>query len=445
MALTAATAWEVEATGSDSNGGGFDTSNKGATGVDMTYGTHQGTVSFSSSLSAVGTTSLTNSSSSFLNTMLGNVINIAGQGLYCIVGYTSTSVVTVDRALGTFTATSGVVGGALASPGYASNVMVGGNVVNVQYASYSITSATVNISGGCISMPANTADTSQSTMIGYQTARGDYGNQPVFTASGISAFTMLASGAGGRFVNLALSGANLTTSRGFVSSSATVYKCLFENFTNVAIASGSAIECAIASCTTVSPAIEAIFVLRCISHDNNVTGFGVSSSSSYLVDCISYNNTIGFQDSTGASNAAFINCTAFGNSSDGFKLVSVVTGNLSSACHNCLSYGNSGYGFNTSANVSNYLYSCFAGGNTSGNLTGSAQQIPSIVSLSANPFVNSSSANFALNSTAGGGALVQGAGVPGTFPGGNTVGYLDGGAVQHQGTSGGTVIFVIDD
>ena len=47
--------------------------------------------------------------------MLGNVINIVGQGFYCITGYTNAGSVTVDRALGTFSTTSGKVGGAYSS------------------------------------------------------------------------------------------------------------------------------------------------------------------------------------------------------------------------------------------------------------------------------------------------------------------------------------------
>ncbi len=117
----------------------------------MTYPTPTITT-FTSNLSAVGTTTLTCSSALFLNTMLGNVIQISGQGFYCIQGFTSTTVVTVDRALGTFSTTSGWVGGALASPGQALAVSEQGNSTYIKAGTYSITSTTANVSGGRVSM-----------------------------------------------------------------------------------------------------------------------------------------------------------------------------------------------------------------------------------------------------------------------------------------------------
>ena len=126
MAIPADTLWEVQSTGSDNNGGGWSNAQKGATGVDMTQ---SAPVAFTATLSATATTTLTDSAAGFLNTMLGNVINISGQGSYCIQGFTNSSTVTVDRALGTFSTTSGVVGGPRASVGSVGGSMSGGNII----------------------------------------------------------------------------------------------------------------------------------------------------------------------------------------------------------------------------------------------------------------------------------------------------------------------------
>lgn len=68
---------------------------------------------FTATLSAVGTTTLTDSGAAFLPAMVGNRVDITGKGAYRIVAYLTAGTVTVDRALGTYSGASGTTGVAL--------------------------------------------------------------------------------------------------------------------------------------------------------------------------------------------------------------------------------------------------------------------------------------------------------------------------------------------
>ncbi len=421
MALPSDTVWEVQTTGDDLNGGGFSIANKGATGVDMTYGAGLAVISFTSTLSAVGTTALTDSAAGFLNTMLGNVINIVGQGFYCIVGFTSTSIVTVDRALGTFATTSGKVGGALVSLGMIGSApLVTDMVIHQKSGAYVISNATANVSGGCFSSALRIG------IYGYGSTRLDMGTKPTLTANGsltpitIITFTSTYS----VVANLDIDCANNTTSTGINCGGdilGQVVNCIVRNATIGFTGIFKYVNCAAVDCTT-----------------------GFASGTCY--QCTAIRGTTGFSGEMLFRCTAFdcsgkgfsvpriaINCIAYSCGSSGFYPVSATVRNM---YVNCISYGNTGYGFRSDAPQS-ILINCASGSNSSGRSLGMFIDMNPVV-LSGDPFVDAANLDFSLDTTAGEGAACRAAGFPSTLQGTITTNYIDVGTSQHADPAGGS-------
>jgi hypothetical protein len=434
MALSGYAVWEVhsvanDATASDANGGGFDSSNKGATGVDLTQGTYQAVHTFSASLSGAGTTALTDSAAGFSNTMLGNMINIAGQGVYCIVGYTNSGHVTLDRASGTFSAASGVVGGAFATPGYACGLAVQQNIIYLQNVGadgatvYSITSATSNVSGGCLNPTYNVVQ-------GYTTNRttGNTDPRPCLQLNVASA--TLSPGNYYLFAGLVLDGNSQTSARAG-NGLCNYYNCLFKKFNT---ASGSASLFVACAATLNSAAVFVGTSFACESYANSAMIFSGTGST---IDCVAYGNTAsGFNVSLQC-----IGCVAYGNtgsSSDGF----VNTGGQSvGVLVNCIAENNGRYGFNVLGGK--VLANCSAYNNTSGNSIDARLVNLGFVPVTVGSvFAAPGSNNFALNNLANRGALLRAAGFPATSVDGASANYLDIGAFQHQDSGGGASVVI---
>jgi len=426
MAIPADTVWEVQTTGNDANGAGWAASKAGGTGVDMSQGAP--TV-FGATLSATGTTTLTDSANGFTNLMLGNVIQITGQGFYCISTYVGPGSVTVDRALGTFSTTSGRVGGPVAFPATIGAIVVAGNVVFVKSGSYTITTATANVSGGCVSTAVS------SLWVGYDTTRttpNSDTNLPALTLnSGVSSAVLLT--VTGVIKGLSLNGAGQTNSRGTVT--ATNIGCKFSNFTNNA-ANSPSLSCEITGCTT-QPAMTGN-CYACVAHGNSVTSFTGTA-----VNCIAYANTsTPFTCNTGI----VVNCVAYGNTggtTDGFT-----PGNSNAGADfvNCIAESNGRYGFNGNTTTPvHFLYNCSAKNNASGATNPTVQNI-GFITPGGTVFVDPTNQDFRLNNTAGAGALLRAAGFPSTWPAVNAamLNYLDIGVAQHQDSGGGTVIVIED-
>jgi hypothetical protein len=426
MAIPPDCVWEVNTTGSDTAaGGGFSIAQKGATGTDMTYPTPAVTT-FTSNLSATGTTTLTCSSALFLNTMLGNVIQISGQGFYCIQGFTSTTIVTVDRNLGTFSTTSGWVGGALASPGQAAAICTTTNKIWVKTGTYTLTTSSANVAGGVISNPSAGGNVA---IEGYGVTRADRVSPPTISVGALTTITVFSNTSGAlALVNLIVDGLSATSVKGFFfnSSTGSGYLLTAKNCTNNGFHSGqttaSLLMCSATGCS-VQPAFNQCSGTLLEAYANSVTGFSLASRCS-LTLCLSYGNT-------GASSVGFAagfscvgyGCVAYGNGSHGFS------GSTCNFWINCHSEGNTGAGYSGGA-FGSLMVNCSAYNNTGGSSSGFTL-IPSLLALSSSAFVNAASSNFALNNTAGGGASLRAAGIPGIYPRGLTTGYQDIGAAQH--------------
>jgi hypothetical protein len=449
MALSAATVWEVRPAGSgasDNNGGGFVT---GATGTDYSQQDAAAYSGTNLAIDATTNTKVTSATHNFGAADVGNLLQItAGSGFtagfYQIVSVAGNAA-TLDRSAGTLGSTGGTfaVGGALASPGKAAGAKVAGNNVWIKAGTYSITSASTNVAGGCVSDSGGSGVTAVSRWEGYQTTRGDKGTKPLLQAAGaISSFVLVTVGSYAVVDNLAVDGASKTSSRGFnVGTSASSYiRCKASNCTNNGFFANSLNAflhfCEATGCTS-QPAFNFAAdtrALYCYAHDNpGVDGFFLNASSAHVpaVGCISANNGgNGFK----AVRHTLINCVAVGNGGDGFNWTA---GNFNYMALNCIAYGNSAYGYNGgSASQLALLLACARGSNTSGATNGTITSDEAPVTLTADPFTNAAGGDYSLNTTAGGGALLRGTGQPGPFPGGMT-GYPDIGALQSQGAGGG--------
>lgn len=452
MALNAAIVWEVQTGGSDNNGGGFKA---GASGVDRSQQTSAQVAIDNSAITTSITTSVITFTAGYSPSAndVGNVVQMltgtnVTAGFYEITSVVAGTSWTVDRNVvtsGTTTDATGKMGGCLATPGKAGAAAVANNGCYIKSGSYTITSASSNIAGGCVSWPASSGG-AEGFIQGYGSSRNDYGTKPVLTASGISTFTVI-SLAGGkvRVENLEIDGANLTASKGIANATNTsgwAYCCKVSNCKAGAIATFGAVSCEVTGCSTTA-AIGCTHAVGCWAHDNTISGFTNSptfGSASSFAWCIASNNTgassDGFSPSGPPNLAQFVNCAAYANGRDGFR-----TGNGSSSMAvavNCVAVNNSGYGFNLeNGGQGQHLVNCAGYNNTSGNVKTSSLNV-SFVALSGSPFTDAASNDFSLNNTSGAGASCRAVGFPGVFPSGLTTGYLDIGAVQHQDSGGGS-------
>lgn len=382
--------------------------------------------------------------------MVGNTLVITGgtnfnTGRYVIasvaaVTFIATVIGPTNITTGAGVSGTGGQGGALASPGAGSLLLtIANQQMYIKAGTYSITSASANVAGGCIA-PANGA-----YIEGYQTYRTDTGTPPLLQASGISTFTIVtlpgtASPCGA--VNLRVDGATLTSSRGFSLLNGAFYKLTAENCTNNGFNSGGAtvlLACVATGCTT-QPAFTTGFssYINCVAYSNTVSGF-VNTGISTYIHCLAYSNSGATSDGFSVdSDSAVVNCVAYGNGRDGFRSLDDQVQFV-----NCIAEANTGFGYNNAtAVVGTVFYSnCAAFNNTAGATslgTVAGTRNYSFITGTATFFTNAAGANFSLNTTAGGGAVARAAGIPGALPIGGT-GFLDVGALQHAdpASSGG--------
>lgn len=383
---------------------------------------------------------------------IGNIINVTSGTGFTVqrvkVQSTSGTVATCDKSLGTLGSTggNGAQGGALADPAFAVGASVtGGSVsgegVYIQSGNYSITSATTNVAGGCISQSV------VGRIEGYNLVRGDLVGAPVLTASGIATATLWSTGGVTTVMgrNITLDGASLTAIKGFDQSSAVLTvleKITAKNCTNTGITctSGFLFRCLATGCTTAGSGFNvstASFTVACEAYDNTVPGFiGPTAGSCTFVNCIADSNTGATSDGfqvNGGSVVVYLNCTAYGNGRDGFRC----NGTNVPFAVNCIAEGNGGYGFNNSGSSTfGTLSYCATYNNTSGatevpagvNNANWGNAYDSFITLGSSPFVDAANRNFALSPSSG--LSLRGTGYPGLFPGGATTGYMDVGAAQ---------------
>jgi hypothetical protein len=448
MAIQNTSVWEIRTTGADTNGSGYDA---GIAGAGTDYSQQAAPQLSLTDCVTNGTTTVTSATGGFTAAMIGNGMYMSGagvttSGVYFITGFTNSNTVTVDRAPGTGSGNTGRVGGAAASPGFVWGQAVGGNLAYLASGTYTVTSASTNIAGGCVSMPATAAAGQATRFVGYTTTRGDGApTQPIIIANGvITTFTLITTALANYVEGITCDGNNRTSSRGFAgaaSTFSTLVNCRGQNCTNSAFGTiHQCIRCYATGCATVSPFTSVDFMYACVADTNTVTGITVPSNG-YVDRCYSINNTgstavHGF--SYNCSGQMMVNCVAYGNAGSGFNNSSVATGRRD-ALVNCHAENNAVNGFTAAAanDVDLYL-NCSGFNNTSGNTNNAvARNLVNFINATASPFTNAAGKDFSLNTNATGGALLRAAGVPGalaanSLPGISTLSYVDIGGAQHK-------------
>ena len=417
-------------------------------------------IDFSTLTTAISMTSLAsaasgatlNSAASARVCHIGNIINLTAgtnitTGWYEVTNAVAATSITMDRTCCSAAVPAngaGSVGGSLATPGKAGGLMVGGNKLYAGL-TQSITSATANVSNGCVSLP-NSTSALQTSLIAYNSTRGDNVGA-TWTASGINTFTVV-TGSVASIRGLTINCASLTSSRGI--SGGTIDNCTVKNCTNTALYQfTSAHYCEVNGCTT-QPAVVGVSLTSdlsmCNVHDNTVTGV---QDVAHIYRCQIVKNTgstsYGIQDAGGIT-ARITNCTIHGNGCDGINIAPSSQGVLVT---NCVIYNNgvtaSGYGAKGTSACDNYRFrNCAFGSNSAGvTLNISSANMLGTVTLTVDPFTVSGSSVFILNNTAGGGASCKGAGWPISIPAGLTSESLDIGVAQSAGTGSTTVNVVV--
>ena len=445
MSVSNATVWEVRPTlGSDTNGGGWV---PGSSGTDHSQ---QSAAQYALSNGVTnGTTTIATTSASA--DMVGNIAYIAGGSgsisgnWYQIVSQVTGVSITVDRSTGLTTGTGVTinVGGAWATLTPWPTPAQGGNTCWVKATGTYGLGAHLNLS---ITGPS----TGQLTLIaGYTSTRGDGGKATIHCTTTLTGSACINVNTPGLvFANFTVS-ANSNSARGIqISTAATsVQNVDASGFTDsyAFFSSNNAtqfVNCSATSCTCVGFSQSAYtWFIDCYASGCEV-GFSLASGgASTLIRCTSANNTgsssyHGFDVEGSQTQVTMINCVAYGNGGDGFRIEE--SQQTVYVIQNCISYANTGWGFNyPTAPTGTFFgmdYNAY-GANTAGNLnnlpTGAHD-----ATLTANPFNAPASGDFSLNSTSGGGAACKAAGFQGSFAGAVN-GTIDMGSVQSINSGGG--------
>jgi hypothetical protein len=122
--------------------------------------------------------------------------------------------------------------------------------------------------------------------------------------------------------------------------------------------------------------------------------------------------------------------------------------NIGSLMKNNIFALNGGWGMNNTgtafANDDNYdgnFYGTSGQSNTSGTRNGFGTGATD-VTFTGDPFTDKAGGDWSLNNTSNAGASIRGASSPSSIVGSSTDNYRDGGAVQHQDSGGGGMLYI---
>jgi hypothetical protein len=446
MAFGAGTIWEVRSAGNAANSGGFDAGGA-SPGTDRSQSDTPHVI-----IDGVTITCTVHTTTTQLN-IVGYTVSAAdnrntvriGGGTMTNQTYEITGIDvpnnrwTVDKSGGTAGQTgTGRMGGANSDPALMFALAIGDNTIHIKAATYTITSATPNIAGGCLS------NTNQLNVYGYQTTRFDYGTPPLIQASGISTFTLVnMTGGSSLAANLSVDGAGLTASRGIVIDG-TIYRCHGANMTNRAFVgtsgAGLALRCTATGCSGTSVVLDC-FADSCTVYNCTTTAYQFTLSGNGASDSIADSNSGATSDGflVSAKDTRLTNVVSYNNGRDGVRV-------NAAAClvKNAIGFGNAGTQINVvaaDATGTVILNNATVSGGIVISVTEGVVEQGSVV-LTVDPFTDAPNQDFSLNEDSGGGAACRAAGYPGVLPIGGT-GFLDIGALQSQGSgSGGAVQLV---
>lgn len=448
MALSASLVWEVRATGSATNSGGF---RAGAGGTDYSQQDAPQATFADLAIDAADATLVSSAAVAFATDHVGNLIRITGgtgftAGVYEVLSVAS-GVATLDRDCGTVGSTggTGVLGGALDNPKPLESLAVSGNTAHVKAGTYSLGSQGLSL------------DQASITLIGYDQVRGDLDNdldnpnrpwlQPaagwkVETKGGDSVIANIrvahASGSAHAGIgmtnrtnlvrNCQVQGPFVQTGIHLLQGYGTVEAC---EVTGDAPAAGIA--------TSSNSTIR-----NCHVHDIT-TGDGVRVENGSIVtgNLITGIAGAGIQNKGAPTVPAgpLIRNTIHDCGGDGvrglaLRASTVIRGNLITACGGAGISNDSQIGFSPAWDGNAFW------GNTSNhaNLDGPSAFSPVLdVTLGADPYIDASGGDYRLNTAPSGGSACKGTAPGNAWLGSTSAGSLDMGAIQSAGSgSGGT-------
>ncbi len=343
MAVNATAVWRIRASGSNTNGGGYDPAITGA-GTDYSQqAAAQLSVTDAASVATTGV--VTSVTGGFTAAMVGNAMFLSGTnfttGPYFITVFTDTNTVTVDRdptTGGNGSAGTCKVGGGWASPAIntALGYLVPGNTVFLLGAGIPTPPAASYVPDYTISFFTPDAGTNTAGDITFATDPATPGYNG--TTTGGMALIKLSSGLfnnGGQFNKFTLlwlytqvlSQAQMTGDIGHC----VYYSCVFDttNIQGVGLVlspDDMVIGCELFSSTlssgNASPAIHTAnpsLILGCNIHDWNGFGIDVSSANTTILHTIiAKNNGVGIKIRTASPVVA--NCIIDGNTGDGISI-----------------------------------------------------------------------------------------------------------------------------
>jgi hypothetical protein len=462
----AATQWECRTTGSNSNGGGYSSG-----GVD--YSQQNAAQLTVTDAAATSTTNLSSATGGFTSNMIGNVVNVVGQGRRTITAFVNTNNVTCNAAWGTFSSATANVGGALLDVETVlavSGGAVAGNIIWIASGTYTLTvTRTIAASG---------SSTNPIEIIGYNSTRTrtnlTEANMPIFTSATNSVAIFTSNGSlwlSVRNIKVTHTAAtrgngwaNVTAgSRNYIWSNCIIDGCLNgwrggSSF-DLALYNCKWINCTARNCTgtgATSGGFCDLYTVAhvnvwhgCYSHDNAGSGFAVhggGEAALVMINCIADTNTqSGFYDNADAAflSSTWFNCVSYGNTQHGFRsqLNSSNGAAAFAGAVNCIAANNTQYGFScaTTAIINNGNSLLGARNSATYNNSAGAYQNwatpEGAITLTADPFTSAAAGDFSLNSTAGGGAALRELAFPATI--GLTSNYASVGAAEPQATGGG--------
>ncbi len=434
MAFASTTEWDVRTTGSDSNGGGFNTASSGTD-----YSTQDSPqVTFTDlAIDAANNLKCTSALQPFTSAHVGNIINITGGTGFTVqrvqINSVTSGVATCDKSLGTLSSTggTGALGGGLATIPTANGLLQSGGTIHIKAGTYTITSL------------VQMADITASVLLmGYQTTHGDYGTKPLITTSTNSTVLLKIRNGNGtsalsyNFANISWSNTAATRADGVDalggSAPGYFYRCVFDGFAVAVNAPGGAAfepllvmdECEVKNCTSYGVRNRAggagnLQLTNCYIHNNGDSGVRQEGGGTVtLIGCIvAANGGDGLnQANNNTDTMVYIieECDFADNTGDGIQFGGAGGGQTGAAyigVKNCIFWGNGGYGVNCpvapkfAAAVRNNAY----GSNTSGPRLNFPVGVSNVI-LTADPFVDASTGNYYLNNTLGGGASLRGTG-----------------------------------
>lgn len=469
MPVASTTQWEVRTTGNANNGGGYSSG-----GTDYSQ---QDTAQLSvTDAAATGTSNLSSATGGFTSAMVGNVVNVVGQGRKQITAYVDTNNVTCDSTWGTFSGATANVGGALAAPEDADvSGYVAGNTVWIQAGTYTKTTTRTITADGSAPLGLR--------FIGYNSTRSETdlaeANMPIFTsATNSNAIFTLNATSQVTFWNIKVTHTAATRGNGWTNVTSTTTtttwrNCICDGTLNGWLTTSSAAtsfavlcyNCTARNCTGTgagSGGFVALYasalhlLINCVSHDNAGCGFAAGFAGSYMfIGCVfESNGNAGFYSAatTGIPNMYVKNCIFYNNTGPGMSF-QFTTGSISTVSWitDNIFEANTTYGISSnSTGEMDVSPAWIIGGNAFYNNTSGARNFVKTgegdVTLSASAFVDAPNQDFTLNNNAGGGADCRGAGFWTRIGAGqalSAVGYPDIGPLQHADPAGGSRSVII--